>query len=177
MKPTVCTALLLASLFSLCQYTYGNLQVNFLETAATSKAYTYDNLRLYPVFSKETFKATFRTVGKYMPLQEALQKKKVKVTGKGSDGSVNSLSIENVSSDTIIIICSDVVKGGRQGRIIQKDMVLGPKSDKKDLWRKKSVPDQTNNKDFFFYSGNIQAIPWCFCAGVFICLIFLTSER
>jgi hypothetical protein len=68
-----------------------------------------------------------------MPLQEALQKKKVRIKEKDQGGTVNTLSVENVSSDTIIIICGDVVKGGQQDRIIQKDMVLSPKSGKKDL--------------------------------------------
>ena len=39
-----------------------------------------------------------------------MQKKKVKITEKDNSGTVNSLSIENVSSDTIIIITGDVVK-------------------------------------------------------------------
>ena len=68
-----------------------------------------------------------------MPLTEAIQKKKVQITEKDQSGTVNSLTIQNVSSDTIIIICGDVVKGGKQDRIIETDMVLAPKSGKKEL--------------------------------------------
>ncbi len=66
-----------------------------------------------------------------MPLQEALQKKKLKITERPNGGSVNNLTIENISSDTIIIICGDVIKGGQQDRIVQKDIVLTPKTGKK----------------------------------------------
>ncbi len=133
MKPTVSITLLLAPLFCFCQYTYNNLQVNFLETETGAKAYTYGNLRLYPVYAKESFTAKFKTLGRYTSLQDALQNKKVKITEKGNGGTVNTLNIENLSSDTIIIICGDVVKGGQQDRIIEKDVVLKPKSGKKEL--------------------------------------------
>ncbi|HMJ46504.1 MAG TPA: DUF6569 family protein, partial [Ferruginibacter sp.] len=67
------------------------------------------------------------------PLQEALQKKKVKITEKKDGGEVNSLVIENISADTIIIISGDIVKGGKQDRIVQEDIVLKPKTGKKDM--------------------------------------------
>jgi hypothetical protein len=133
MKPTVFTILLVLPIFCLSQYTYKNLQVNFLESNELIKTYTYGNLRLYPVYSKDSFKIVFKTVGKYTALQEAVQKSKVKITEKSSGGSVNDLTVENTSSDTIIIICGDVVKGGQQDRIVQEDIVLAPKSGKKNL--------------------------------------------
>jgi hypothetical protein len=68
-----------------------------------------------------------------MPLQEAIQKSKIKITEKSSGGSVNDLTVQNISSDTIIIICGDVVKGGQQDRIVEEDVVLTPKSGKKNL--------------------------------------------
>jgi hypothetical protein len=133
MKPTLFTILVMVPLLSFSQYTYKNLQVNFLETDAQLKNYSFQNLRLYPIYAKQSFKSQFKTVGKYMPLQEALQKKKLKITEKANGGSVNNLTIENISSDTIIIICGDVVKGGQQDRIVQKDVVLKPKSGKQNL--------------------------------------------
>ena len=127
------TILLILPLICLAQYTYNHLQVNFLETPALTKNYTYQNLRLYPVYAKESFKAQFKTLGKYMSLQEAIQRKKLKITEKPGGGSVNNLTVENISADTIIIICGDVIKGGQQDRIIQKDIVLKPKSNKQNL--------------------------------------------
>lgn len=115
------------------QYTYNQLDVNFLSTPAEAQAFTYQNLRLYPIRAKETFRQSFKDVGNYLTLEEALAKKKVKISEKGDGGTVNTLSIENVSTDTIIIITGEVVKGGKQDRIINQDMLLQPKSGKKDL--------------------------------------------
>lgn len=132
MKPLL-SILLVLPLFCLGQYTYRNLQVNFLETPAAAKLFTYQNLRLYPVYQKQSFTFQFKNIGKYMPLQEALQKKKITISEKGNGGDVNNLTIENISSDTIIIICGDVIKGGQQDRIVQKDILLKPKSGKQNL--------------------------------------------
>jgi hypothetical protein len=133
MKPTVFAILMVLPFFCLSQYTYKNLQVNFLDNNETAKSFICQNLRLYPVYAKDSFKTIFKNVGKYMALQEAIQKNKVKITEKNSGGSVNDLTVENTSSDTIIIICGDVVKGGQQDRIVEEDIVLAPKSGKKNL--------------------------------------------
>lgn len=97
------------------------------------KVNTYANLRLYPVYATDGFRKAMGRVGPYTSLQEAVQKKKVKITEKNSGGSVNDLTIENLSKDTIIVICGDVIKGGQQDRIIEDDIVLAPKSGKKNL--------------------------------------------
>lgn len=118
---------------SFSQYTYDKLQVNFQPNQDELKNFTYANLRLYPILAKDNFKNEFKDVGKYMSLQDALAKKKVKITEKGNGSEVNSLEIENISEDTIIVIPGQVIKGGKQDRIINQDMVLKPKSGKKDL--------------------------------------------
>src|SRR5688572_2673527 len=98
------------------QYTYKNLEVNFLEKSNEAASYTFGNLRMYPVRAKDSFKKEFSGVGKYMTLQEAIGKNKIKITESGSSGTVNNLVIENISKDTIIIITGDVIKGGKQDR-------------------------------------------------------------
>ena len=133
MKPTLFTIVVVLPALCFSQYTYKNLQVNFLESGADLKNYSFQNLRLYPIYAKQSFKSQFKNVGNYMPLQEAVQKKKIKITEKPNGGSVNNLTIENISSDTIIIICGDLIKGGQQDRIVQKDLLLKPKSGKKIL--------------------------------------------
>ena len=50
-----------------------------------------------------------------------------------SGGRVNTLFIENVSSDTVYIMAGEVVKGGKQDRVIAKDMIIPPQSGKIDL--------------------------------------------
>jgi hypothetical protein len=133
MKPTVFTILWVLPFFCFSQYTYKNLQVNFLENQEATKSFTYGNLRLYPVYAKDSFKTIFKNLGNYTSLQEAIGKNKIKITEKPSGGSVNDLTVQNISSDTIIIICGDVVKGGQQDRIVEEDVVLAPKSGKKNL--------------------------------------------
>jgi len=68
-----------------------------------------------------------------MPLKDALEKKKVVITEKSNGGTVNTLTIQNVSKDTIIVICGEVIKGGKQDRIVNQDIVLPPNSKKMDL--------------------------------------------
>jgi len=126
-------AFLLLPLFSTAQYTYKNLEVNFLEKPNEVSAHTYGNLRIYPVRAKESFKKEFVTVGKYMTLQEAIGKNKIKITESSNSGTVNNLIIENNSKDTIIIITGDVIKGGKQDRIVSDDIVLYPSGGKKNL--------------------------------------------
>jgi hypothetical protein len=115
------------------QYTYNHLDVKLSFTETELKYFTYENLRLYPVKSKESFRKEFQTVGKYMTLQEAITKNKIKITESDNSGTVNTLKVENVSKDTIIIIAGDVVKGGKQDRVVSQDIVLTPNNGKKNL--------------------------------------------
>jgi len=132
MKKIILVSLLALPLLCLAQYTYTNLAVNY-ENDAAAKNFTYKNLRLYPIRAKESFNQQFNSLGKYTPLKEALEKKKVIITEKSNGGTVNTLTIQNVSKDTIIVICGEVIKGGKQDRIINQDIVLPPDGKKKDL--------------------------------------------
>lgn len=120
---------------SICfsQYKYANLDVKFTAPESELNNFTFKNLRIYPIRAKEAFIQTFKDMGKYTTLKDAINKKKVVITEKGSGGSVNTLLIENISRDTVYIMSGEVVKGGQQDRVIQQDFVLGPKSGKKDL--------------------------------------------
>lgn len=133
MKHIYLAILLALPFIARSQYTYQNLHVNYLETVPSAQSYTYGNLRLYPIHAKQSFTNEFKSVGKYMTLQEAIAKKKVKITENSNSGEVNALKIENISGDTIIVITGDVVKGGKQDRIINQDLLLNPKSGQKDL--------------------------------------------
>jgi hypothetical protein len=134
MKTITFVALLLPfTIFS--QY---KLSENFLvynKNASTTdlKKFTYENLRLYPVIARDSFKLAFRNLARFTPLKQALAQKKVVITEKGNGATVNTLTIENKSKDTIIVNCGEVIKGGQQDRVINTDMVLYPNSGKKDL--------------------------------------------
>jgi hypothetical protein len=133
MKPAVMLLLLALPATALCQYTYKNLRVDFLSSPASQKAYTFENLRLYPVYAQQGFRQAFKEVGSYTALPSALQQKKVRITERGNGGTVNTLVIENLSSDTVMVVCGDVVKGGQQDRIVEQDLVLAPRSGKQQL--------------------------------------------
>ncbi|HEV8285279.1 MAG TPA: DUF6569 family protein [Chitinophagaceae bacterium] len=134
MKTLILIALVLPAAIS-AQYKLGtnHLAYNKNATATELKEFTYENLRLYPIIARDSFKLAFRDLTKFTPLKQALDQKKVIITEKGDGGVVNTLTIENKSKDTIIVNCGEVVKGGQQDRVINTDMVLYPNSGKKDL--------------------------------------------
>jgi hypothetical protein len=60
-----------------------------------------------------------------LTLQEAMAKGAVKVH---ETGSVNELTVENVGSDEVFVLAGDIVKGGRQDRVLSVDLLLPPHS-------------------------------------------------
>lgn len=133
MKPHALLLLLALPFFAASQYTYQGLQVALLGKDSAARPYTFENLRLYPVHARPSFRSQFRNVGNYLPLPEAIRQKKVRITEKGNGGEVSSLTIENRGGDTVIVTCGDVVKGGQQDRIVEEDLVLAPRSGRKTL--------------------------------------------
>jgi hypothetical protein len=51
----------------------------------------------------------------------------------GSDGEVNALYIENISNDTIYLMAGEVVKGGKQDRVLAQDIILSPGSGRTEI--------------------------------------------
>lgn len=81
---------------------------------------THENLTVFPVRSEST--AAGRTP---LTLQEAMAKGAIRVR---ETGDVNSLEIENLGSRDVFVQAGDIVKGGKQDRVLSVDLVLGPKS-------------------------------------------------
>lgn len=85
-----------------------------------SGPYTHGNLSLYMIHGKPD------NPGKPpLTLQEALQKGIVRVR---ETGNVDQLEIENVGNQDIFVQAGDIVKGGKQDRVVQLDLVLAPRS-------------------------------------------------
>ena len=60
-----------------------------------------------------------------LSLEEALAGGRVKV---GETGSVNELTVENIGTSEVFIQAGDIVKGGRQDRVLSVDLLLPPRS-------------------------------------------------
>jgi hypothetical protein len=60
-------------------------------------------------------------------LDEAMERKMVVVH---ETGDVNNLSIENLSDEEVYVQSGDIVKGGRQDRVLAMDLIVPPKSGK-----------------------------------------------
>ncbi len=76
--------------------------------------FTHDNLSVFLIHGKDNGKT-------FVTLQEALDEKKVVVH---ETGSVNELSIENVSDNEVYVQSGDIVKGGRQDRMLVVDLIV-----------------------------------------------------
>ncbi len=82
--------------------------------------FTEGNLLVFLIHGKDKIKGQ-----SFLTLQEALAQRKVVVREKGS---VNELSIENVSSEEVYVQSGDIVKGGQQDRMLAVDLILPPRS-------------------------------------------------
>lgn len=88
-----------------------------------SGPYVHHNLQIFLIHGPEQVKAQ-----KYVTLTEAMDKKLVVVH---ETGQVSQLAIENNSPDLAIFIHSgDIVKGGRQDRVLSLDVIIPPNSGK-----------------------------------------------
>lgn len=88
--------------------------------------YTHKNLSVFLIHGKDAF------AGKnFLTLAEALDQKKFVVY---ETGNVNELEVENKSrTEKVFIQSGDIIKGGRQDRVIQKDLIIKPMSGKLDI--------------------------------------------
>ena len=86
-----------------------------------SGPYTHKNLSIFLIHSKTT---TTRTRS-FLTLQEALEQKKVIVY---ETQSVNELAIQNLSNEDVYVQSGDIVKGGKQDRMMAVDFIVPPKS-------------------------------------------------
>ena len=86
-----------------------------------SGPYTHANLAVFLVHGEDRLKGKA-----YLTLQEALARKKLIVH---ETGNVQKLAIENLSADECVYVQSgDIVKGGKQDRVITYDFVVPPNS-------------------------------------------------
>ncbi len=106
-----------------CSIAFLMLQVHAATPAGyqLSGPHTHRNLTIFLIHGKDRISTSH-----FLTLQEALDQKKVAVH---ETGSVNELSVENLSNDRDVYIqAGEIVKGGRQDRVLGLDLILRPHS-------------------------------------------------
>jgi hypothetical protein len=107
----------------------GGLTISMVSQAAEpasadykiSEAFTHQNLAVFLIQGKDALPGK-----NFLTLQEALEQKKIVVH---ETGTVGQLAVENVSTDVEVFIQSgDIVKGGRQDRVLAYDLIVPAKS-------------------------------------------------
>ena len=87
-----------------------------------SGPYVYENLDVYLIHGADTSEGR-----KLTPLARALEEKKVVVS---ETSQVNRLTVENLSDEPVFVQAGEIVKGGKQDRVLGVDLVLPPRSGK-----------------------------------------------
>jgi hypothetical protein len=115
--------------------------------------FTHENLSIYLVRGPNGVKTNL------VPLQQAMAQKKVAVY---ETGNVSQLSIENTSGEDVYVQSGDIVKGGRQDRVLTTDFVLPAHSGKVPItsfcveqgrWSKRGAESDTQ------FSASTQTVP------------------
>ncbi len=134
----------------------------------------HENLTVFFIHGPDTI-----ANAQIMTLQEAIE------TGRAivhETGNVNSLTVENLSSDTELFIQEgDMIRGGRQDRMIALDMLLPPKSGvvsfpcncvENGRWTNRGDEAPTHfNKSDQFAVGNTQKIAYISISSV-TCMVW-----
>jgi len=138
-----------------------------------SAAVTHEHLRLYAVEAPDEHILRHSDLAGLKNLKEAISTKGFHITEKKPYGrfedtdAVNSLTIQNKSQDTIYLMAGDVVKGGKQDRLIAQDMIVPPRTItdisvfcvEPHRWNYEGNPDETSeeqaarDKKIFAFTG------------------------
>ncbi len=89
-----------------------------VEQMTFSGPYTHDNLSVFVVHDP-----TAKNEEEILTLEEGLKKRSVKVK---ETGNVNELLVDNTGKNPVFLSAGEIVKGGRQDRVLQHDTILPP---------------------------------------------------
>jgi hypothetical protein len=126
---------------------------------SSPEKYTYKNLRLVPIRMKDNFKEAVGSMGYYLSLHQAMLTDKIAISESGAGGSVNTLIGRNLSTDTLFVMSGEIVQGGKQDRVVARDMLIPPGEGRvkipvfcveKGRWKLKG---ESNDEKFSEYYG------------------------
>ncbi len=98
--------------------------------AEPAAAWQMGELRIYPIYATADFVTANADVASYQTLEAALQNERFRIVehkpfGRFADSDVvNQLTVENRSSEQVLLLSGDIVQGGRQDRAIGEDAVI-----------------------------------------------------
>ncbi len=95
---------------------------------SNAEKYTFRNLKLIPIRSKENFRRVIGDMGYYITLQQAIDADKVVINEVSNSGTVNTLLVRNLSTDTLFVMSGEILIGGKQDRVVARDMLIPPNS-------------------------------------------------
>lgn len=110
--------------------TSSDFQVNTVENIELQ----YENLQLYPIVASSDFIQTQSELANVQSLAEGMENTRFRITEKKIDGSrdnpsdVNNLTVQNKTEAPVFLMAGDVVKGGRQDRVLAEDMIAMPRT-------------------------------------------------
>ncbi|MBM3269913.1 MAG: hypothetical protein FJZ01_19950 [Candidatus Sericytochromatia bacterium] len=97
----------------------------YLDRLSVLPGKDYKGLTVYALVAKEEF-----PLGDYLTLDEAFKRGSLKVTELEGGAQVNTLLLENTGDRHVFILAGEVLKGAKQDRTIQSDLLVPPRSGK-----------------------------------------------
>lgn len=123
------------------------------KTLEVGSPFNYRNLTIVPVYVNRVNDKT-----DYVTLDEAIRKGYITIT-ELDGGRVPQVRIDNNSNRYILLICGEILTGGKQDRLVGRDALVGPKTKDVILPVYCSERNRWSGKSIHFSSETSQAEP------------------
>lgn len=94
----------------------------------------YDHLRLYPIVATADFMQENEAAASLKTLAEVIDDYGFRISEKkpygrfNDSGAVNNLTVQNKTEDAVFLMGGDIVRGGRQDRVVGEDQIIAARS-------------------------------------------------
>lgn len=122
-------SIMLMALHGKAQFNKNNFYMPMADSLQAAKAgfvTEHKKIKLYYIKARPSLYKDLAGIGKYTTLEEALKRSEILVQEVSAGGTVNTLRFKSLSKDTILVGMGDIVKGGKQDRVIEKDTLIPP---------------------------------------------------